>query len=47
MNNVEMKKSELEKAGEDLLDFAVEREDVKWLMDRLADKADIKRVTVE
>lgn len=42
-----MKKSELEKAGEDLLDFAVDREDVKWLMDRLADKADIKRVTVE
>jgi len=47
MNNSETKKSELEKAGEDLLDFAVDREDVKWLMDRLAEKADIKRVTVE
>ena len=47
MINSEKKKSELEKAGEDLLDFAVDREDVKWLMDRLPAKADIKRVTVE
>ena len=47
MNNTEKKKSELEKAGEDLLDFAVDREDVKWLMDRLPAEADIKRVTVE
>ena len=47
MNNSEEKKSELEKAGEDLLDFAVDREDVKWLMDRLPEEADIKRVTVE
>ena len=42
-----MKKSELEKTGDDLLDFAVDREDVKWLMDRLPEEADIKRVTVE
>jgi len=42
-----MKKSELEKAGEDLLDFVVDREDVNWLMDRLPQEADIKRVTVE
>ena len=47
MNNVEKKKSELEKAGEDLLDFAVDREDVKWLMNQLPEQADIKRVTVE
>jgi hypothetical protein len=47
MTNSETKKSELEKAGEALLDFAVDREDVKWLMDRLPDEADIKRVTVE
>ncbi len=47
MNNAEKKKSELEKAGEDLLDFAVDRVDVKWLMDRLPEEADIKRVTVE
>ena len=42
-----MKKSELEKTGQDLLDFAVDREDVNWLMDRLPQEADIKRVTVE
>jgi len=47
MNNSKKNKSELEKAGEDLLDFAVDREEVKWLMDRLPAKADIKRVTVE
>jgi hypothetical protein len=47
MNNSEKKKSELEKAGEDLLDFAVDREDIKWLMNRLPEDADIKRVTVE
>ena len=42
-----MKKSELEKTGQDLLDFAMDREDVNWLMDRLPQEADIKRVTVE
>jgi hypothetical protein len=47
MNNAQKKKSELEKAGEDLLDFAVDREDVKWLMNRLPAEADIKRITVE
>lgn len=47
MNKVDKKKSELEKAGADLLDFAVDREDVKWLMDHLPPEAAIKRVTVE
>jgi len=47
MNNAETKKSELEKAGADLLDFAVDREDVKWLMNRLPPEADIKRAAVE
>ena len=47
MENSENKKSKLEQAGEDLLDFAVDREDVNWLMDRLPEEADIKRVTVE
>ena len=47
MNNSEETKSEIEKAGVDLLDFAVDREDVNWLMDRLPQEADIKRVTVE
>lgn len=40
-------KSAIEKAGEDLFDFAVDREDVKWLLDRLPPEADIKRTTVE
>ena len=47
MNNAEKKKTELEKSAADLLEFAVDRQDVKWLMDRLPEKADIKRVTVE
>ena len=47
MKTGEKKKSELQKAREDLVDFAVDREDVKWLMDRLPEEADIKRVTVE
>jgi hypothetical protein len=47
MKNSKEPKSELEKAGEDLLDFAVDRTDVNWLMDRLPEQADIKRITVE
>ena len=47
VNSENKKKSELKKAGEDLLDFAVDREDVNWLMDRLPVEADVKRVTVE
>ena len=47
MNNAEKKKTELEKTAADLLEFAVDREDVKWLMARLPEEADIKRVTVE
>jgi hypothetical protein len=47
VNNAEKKKTELEKAAADLLEFAIDREDVKWLMDRLPEQADIKRVTVE
>ncbi len=47
MNDAKRMKSDLEKAGEDLLNFAVDREDVNWLMDRLPMEADIKRVTVE
>ena len=47
MNNGEKINPELEKAATDLLDFAVDREDVKWLANRLPAEADIKRVTVE
>jgi len=35
MDTKEKKKSEIEQAGEDLLNFAFDREDVKWLVSRL------------
>ena len=47
MENSEDQKSEIEKAAADLLEFAVDREDVKWLMERLPEEAEVKRVTVE
>ena len=47
MENPENKKSEIERTGEDLFNFAVDREDVKWLMDRLPPETDVKRTTVE
>ena len=43
----EKDKSGIEKAGEDLFNFAVDREDVKTLMSLLSEEADIKRETVE
>jgi hypothetical protein len=43
----EKNKSEIAKVRQDLLDYAVDREDVNWLMARLPQEADIKRVTVE
>ena len=36
-----------EKAGEELFNYAVDREDVKWLIENLSKEADINRVTVE
>jgi hypothetical protein len=47
MENSQNKKSAIEKTGEDLFDFAIDREDVKWLMERLPPEADVKRTTVE
>ena len=47
MKDSENKKSKIEKTGEDLFDFAIDREDVKWLLDRLPPEAEIKRTTVE
>lgn len=47
MDNPEEKKSEIEKARDDLFNFAIDREDTKWLMERLPQEADIKRSTVE
>ena len=47
MDNLKNDKTEIEKAGEDLFNFAIDREDVKWLMANLAEEADIKRSKVE
>ena len=46
MENSEIE-SGIEKAGEDLLSFAIDREDVKWLMAQLPEEAEIKLGTVE
>ena len=40
-------KSPVEQAGEDLFNFAIEREDTKWLMARLPAEAGVKPTTVE
>jgi len=45
--NNESEKSVTEQAGEELFNYAVDREDVKWLMEYLSSEADINRVTVE
>jgi len=47
MEKPEKPKSNVEQAGEDLFKYAIDREDVKWLMENLAAEADIKRTTVE
>ena len=41
------KKTNIEKAGEDLFTFAIDREGVKWLMEHLAEEAEINRAKVE
>ena len=47
MEDSEEKKSEIEKVRDDLFNFAIDREDIKWLMERLPKEANIKRSTVE
>ena len=47
MEKSEKPKSNVEQAAEDLFDYAIDREDVKWLMENLAKEADIRRTTVE
>jgi hypothetical protein len=47
MENSETETPEIKKAGEDLFNFAIDREDVKWLMAHLPEEADIKPNTVE
>jgi len=47
MGDSNEKKSEIEKVRDDLFNFAVDREDIKWLMERLPKEANIKRSMVE
>ena len=47
MGKKEENPSKIEQAAEDLLNYAIDREDVKWLMANLAEHADVKRTTVE
>lgn len=47
MQNSETEESGIEKAGQDLFDFAVDREDVRTLLEYLPEKADISRSKVE
>jgi len=47
MENPEKEKSGIAKAGEDLFNFAADREDLKTLMSSLPVEAEIKRETVE
>jgi hypothetical protein len=47
MDKLENSKTKLEKVSEDLFNYAIDREDVKWLMAHLAQEADVKRATVE
>lgn len=47
MEHSEEKKSKIEKVRDDLFNFAVDREDIKWLMERFPKEATVKRSTVE
>ena len=47
MEEPEKPKSNVEQAAEDLFNYAIDREDVKWLMENLAEEAAIKRTSVE
>jgi len=47
MEKQEKKPSKIQQAAKDLFNYAIDREDVKWLMANLAEQADVKRATVE
>ncbi len=47
MNDSKEKKTAVEQAEEDLFNFAIEREDVKWLMAQLSKETAVKPTTVE
>lgn len=47
MTNEKKEQADFEKAGEGLFEYAIDREDVKWLMAHLSEQADIQRAKVE
>jgi hypothetical protein len=47
MDKQEKNLSKIEEAAEDLFNYAIDRQDVKWLMANLAEEAEVKRATVE
>jgi|GEM_PF-994801 len=47
MEEPKKKSSRIEQAAEDLFNYAIDRQDVKRLMENLAAEANIKRTTVE
>ena len=47
MRDAKNKRSAVEQAGEDLFNFATERDDVKWLLAQLPKEASVKPATVE
>lgn len=47
MKKLEENSAENEKIRDDLLNFAVDRDDIKWLMERLPEEANIDRNAVE
>ena len=47
MDKQEKNPSKIEQAASDLFNYAIDREDVKWLMGRQPEEAEVKRATVE
>ena len=47
MTNSENNKLTLEQVGDDLFNYAIDRQEVKWLLQRLPEDADVKRSKVE
>lgn len=47
MGDNDKKKSTIEQAGDDLFNFAIERDDVKWLIAGLAKESTVKPTSVE
>lgn len=47
MNETKEKKTIIEQAIEDLFNYAVERDDIKWLMSQLPQETEVKPTTVE